>query len=127
VNLLDTHVLVWAVHEPNRLSPTAHRMIEQSDYYVSAASLWELVLKKGRVNEIVADPVDWWHRYVVATGTRILSMGWREIAHLDILPLHTKDPFDRILVCQAVLHGLRFITKDAAVRDHYQGIVNCVW
>jgi PIN domain nuclease of toxin-antitoxin system len=47
MNLLDTHALVWAVNAPRRLSPTARRIIEEGAVMVSAASLWEMLLKKG--------------------------------------------------------------------------------
>ena len=128
MNLLDTHAVVWAIHEPARLSASGRRIIEDADYWVSAASLWEMLLKKNRPDSPVpGDPLAWWRRYVVNGGMRILAMEWPHISHLDTLPLYTKDPFDRILVSQCIAESLRFVTKDSRVRDHYQDHVHCIW
>ena len=128
MNLLDTHVLVWAVNAPERLSPTARRIIEEGAVTVSTASLWEMLLKKGNPkNEIVPDPLSWWERHVVRRGVNILDIRWRHVGYLDTLPVFHKDPFDRILMCQSISEGWRLVTQDPVIRDHYQGSVTCVW
>lgn len=127
MNLLDTHTLVWAVHDPARLSPAARRVIEDGDFSVSGASLWEMIVKKGRATALVADPLPWWKTYVARTGVRVLSIDPEHIERLDGLPGPNGDPFDRILICQCLVQGLRLVTKDALIRDHYQGHVSCVW
>ena len=127
VDLLDTHTLVWALNAPERLSPAARRIVEDGDIVVSAASLWEMLLKKGRRAEIVPDPAAWWRRYVRQAGVRVLAIQDNHIGHLDALPPHHADPFDRILICQCMDEGLRLVTRDAEIRDHYQGLVSVVW
>ncbi len=127
MNLLDTHALVWAVNAPERLSPAARQVIEEGAVAVSAASLWEMLLKKGSKNEIVPDPLKWWEKHVVRRGIKILDLEWRHIAHLDTLPLLHKDPFDRILMSQSITEGWRLVTQDQIIRDHYQGAVRCFW
>ena len=128
MNLLDTHTLAWAVNEPERLSSAARHIIEDSEYWVSAASLWEMLLKRNKPRPVVpGDPLAWWRRYVVNGGIRVLAIEWPHISHLDTLPAPTKDPFDRILVCQCIAESFRLVTKDSLIRDYYQGHVHCVW
>ena len=127
MNLLDTHVLVWALAAPHRLSPAARQIIESNDIVISAASLWEMILKKGRPKEIIPDPLAWWKQHVEPSGVRVLPIELAHIRHLDLLPGPSKEPFDRILMCQCIVNGLRLVTKDSVIRDHYQALVTCVW
>lgn len=127
MNVLDTHTLVWALNAPKRLSAPARRLVEQGDVVVSAVSLWELMLKKGRRNEIVPDPAAWWRRHVRGSGASILPILDSHIARLDALPPHHADPFDRILVCQAIHEGMRLVTNDKVLRRHYQPYIGIVW
>jgi PIN domain nuclease of toxin-antitoxin system len=127
VNLLDTHALIWAPSAPTRLSPAARRIVEDGEVAVSAASLWEMTLKKGRKSEIVPDPMAWWERHIRKARVTILPIKDVHIMHLDSLPSHHADPFDRILVCQCIHEGMRLVTKDRTLRDHYQPYVHLVW
>jgi PIN domain nuclease of toxin-antitoxin system len=62
---VDTHALVWAVSSPELLSNAALVAFENEEIVVSVASLWELALKSGKKNALVADPVPWWRKYVM--------------------------------------------------------------
>ena len=127
MNLLDTHALVWAFHEPDRLSPAARRVAQNADFAVSSASLWEMLVKKGRATALVRDPLAWWRTYISRSGIRVLSIEPAHIEHLDALPGPNWDPFDRILICQCVTEGLKLVTKDSLIRDHYQHHLPIVW
>jgi PIN domain nuclease of toxin-antitoxin system len=127
VNLLDTHAFVWAINDPDRLSPAARHVIENGEFVVSGASLWEMIVKKGRSTALVTDPLPWWRTYVPRTGVKVLPINPDHIEHLDTLPGPNWDPFDRILICQCIVNGLCLVTKDALIRDRYQGHLNCVW
>jgi PIN domain nuclease of toxin-antitoxin system len=127
VNLLDTHVLIWALSAPAKLSPAARRIVEDGELAVSAACLWEMALKQGRKSEIVPDPMAWWERHVRKAGVPIVPIQDVHIMHLDTLPPHHTDPFDRILVCQCIHEGMRLVTRDQSLRDHYQAYVHMVW
>ena len=128
VNLLDTNIFVWSIHEPSRLSPAARRVVEDDSYFISCASLWELISKKGRKTALVDDPVAWWKKYTGRLGRdRILSIHPDHVQHLDVLPGPLADPFDRILMAQCLINGLRLVTIDRVIRDYYQGHVSCVW
>lgn len=70
--LLDTHVLLWAVAAPHRLGADIRSVVENRQYAISVASLWELINKKGKRDAPVKNPAEWWERYVVGPQTRVL-------------------------------------------------------
>ena len=127
MNLLDTHALVWSINDPGKLSPAARQVVEEGRFCVSCASLWEMIVKKRRATALIADPLPWWRQYIHRASVKVLPINAEHIEYLDVLPGPNWDPFDRVLIAQCVLHGLRLVTKDGAIRDHYQGHVRCVW
>jgi len=72
--LMDTHALVWALSEPELLSAEGRRLLPDSEVAVSVASLWELLLKKGKPGALVADPLPWWEKFVLRPGIRVLGI-----------------------------------------------------
>jgi PIN domain nuclease of toxin-antitoxin system len=116
--LLDTHVLVWAVAEPHRLAPGVRSLIESQRYAVSVASLWELINKTEKRGAPVKNPGDWWDRYVVQAHTPVLPIRARHVLHLERLPWHHRDPYDRILIAQSLVEGMPLVTADAEIRRY---------
>lgn len=128
MNLLDTNVMVWSINDPDKLSPSARRVIQNDNYFVSCASLWELISKKGRRTALLDDPLVWWRKYITSLGRdRVLSITPDHVQRLDVLQGPLSDPFDRILIAQCLVNGLRLVTIDRLIRDHYQGQISCVW
>ena len=123
--LLDSHLLLWAASEPERISTEAGDLIAANERYFSAASLWELAIKTalGR-GDFVVDLA------ALHAGLRDNQYGELPVtsAHalftMNLPPIH-KDPFDRILVAQAILEGLTLLTADATVA-RYGGAVRLV-
>lgn len=111
--LTDTHTLVWALSNPEALGRGAREALASSPFTASVANLWELVLKTSKPGSLVADPLPWWEKYVVRSGIRVLAIRTRHIVSLAGLPDLHKDPFDRILVAQALTEGLTLASKDA--------------
>jgi PIN domain nuclease of toxin-antitoxin system len=115
--LLDTHVFLWFVIQSPRLLQNIYHQIETTPVvYVSAASLWEVVIKI-QVKKLSADPEE--------LAAKIADSGFQElpvsVAHtlaLERLPLHHRDPFDRILLAQAYLEELRLLTADAGLKPY---------
>jgi PIN domain nuclease of toxin-antitoxin system len=112
--LLDTQILLWAAGQPERLSAAARRQLNnpENELLFSAASLWEITIKKalGR-DDFRVDP------RVLRRG--LLDHGYAEIpitsehaVSVDTLPDLHKDPFDRILLAQALTEGITLITAD---------------
>lgn len=113
--LLDTHLLLWAAGEPRKLPAAARRLIssQRSSLCFSAASLWEIAIKHslGR-DDFRADP-GLLRRGLLENGyTEVPIDGAHAVAVSVLPPLH-KDPFDRILLAQAVVEGLLLVTADA--------------
>jgi PIN domain nuclease of toxin-antitoxin system len=109
--LLDTHIFLWAVVGSPLLKPATRRLIEDADEtYVSAASIWEVAIK-ARLGKIQADP----HALAAAidaSGFVELPVSAAHAAGVAQLELHHNDPFDRLLIAQALAEPLRLVTVD---------------
>ncbi len=116
--LLDTHVLLWAVADPDRLARAIRAIIAKQKYVLSVASLWELIDKKGRPDSPVKDPAAWWERYVTRAGTPVLPIRSGHVLYLDRLPMHHRDPYDRILIAQSAVEEMPLVTADAEIRKY---------
>lgn len=126
--LLDTHALLWALTEPDRLSPTARALIEPPDneLIVSAASAWEIATKNrlgklGQADVLVAA----YTRHLHRLGAREASITSDHALLAGSLPWEHRDPFDRVIAAQALLEGLSIISADPAL--HALGGVATVW
>jgi PIN domain nuclease of toxin-antitoxin system len=119
--LLDTHVFLWAVAGSAALKPQARRLIESADaVYVSAASLWEVAIKV-RLGKLEADP-DELAAAIDASGFHELPVRAAHAVGVARLPPHHHDPFDRLLVAQALAEPLKLLTADAAL-SRYSDLV----
>ena len=116
--LLDTHVALWAVADVGKLSEPAKRLIsdEANEIFVSAASLWEIAIKRalagqriGRMPVTAATALDCFGQ----AGYRLLDISASHAVAVETLPAHHADPFDRILIAQALAEPMRLLTADA--------------
>lgn len=109
--LLDTHVFLWTVAGSSRLKPATRRLIEDADeVHVSAVSLWEIAIKTS-LGKLEADP----HELAASiepSGFIELPVRAAHAAGVARLPFHHHDPFDRLLVAQALAEPLRLLTVD---------------
>jgi PIN domain nuclease of toxin-antitoxin system len=117
-HLLDTSTLLWALGEPERLSPRARRLVDGGENVVSVASYWEVVIKTQKGLLSIQDLPTWWRRATDLTAARILQIRASHITAMAALPMIHRDPFDRILIAQAVAEGLGFVTNDGMVSDY---------
>jgi PIN domain nuclease of toxin-antitoxin system len=112
--LLDTHVLIWALADPDRLSDATRKLLQRHDDAVlfSAASIWEIAIKAQlrrvsfsvRPEQIVQSAID--------SGFEELPVFAAAAARVETLPSHHRDPFDRLLLAQAMHEPARFLTVD---------------
>ena len=115
--LLDTHVFLWAVAGSPRLKAPTRRLIEAAEQvYVSAASIWEVAIK-ARLGKIDAD-AQALAEVIEASGFRELPVSIAHAAGVAQLPLHHHDPFDRLLIAQALAEPLKLVTADAVLRKY---------
>ena len=109
--LLDTHIFLWAVAGSPLLKPAARRLLESADeVYVSAASVWEVAIK-ARLGKIDADPREL-AAAIDASGFLELPVSAAHAAGVASLELHHNDPFDRLLIAQALAEPLKLVTVD---------------
>ncbi|MDX1980835.1 MAG: type II toxin-antitoxin system VapC family toxin [Bryobacteraceae bacterium] len=122
--LLDTHTLVWGVAAPEKLPPRVREILAEGEVKASVVSYWELILKKGRPSSLVLDPLLWWERYVTRHAVEVLPIRVMHVDRLNELAERHRDPFDRMLVAQAMAEGLTLASKDKTLA-HYG--VPLVW
>ncbi|UEM18509.1 type II toxin-antitoxin system VapC family toxin [Skermanella mucosa] len=125
--LLDTHLLLWAAGQPQKLSAEARDLIEDSGNILafSAASLWEIVIKGGLGREdFQVEPRRLRRGLLDAGYVEIAITGEHALAVRRLPPLH-KDPFDRILIAQADTEGATLLTADHVVAQ-YPGAIRVV-
>ncbi len=113
--LLDTHVFIWLVANSKRIKTDVYLTLLRSDVrlYLSTASVWEMQIKIG-VNKLeLGRPLQ---RYIAANrkifAVRTLPVYERHVWSLADLPLHHRDPFDRMMIAQAVADGLILVSAD---------------
>jgi len=112
--LLDTHVYLWWVADSRSLSKGARKKIAGADaVFVSAASIWEAIIKIG-IGKLAADPAAL-VRGIGGSGFEPLPVTPEHALTLTRLRDHHKDPFDRILLAQAITEPLYFLTADRSL------------
>ena len=115
--LLDTHILLWWLSESPELDPALRNAIASPEnlVYVSAVSIWEIEIKRAlRKLQVPRN----WVAAVAEESFRKLPITWEHAAHLSKLPPFHRDPFDRMLVAQAMIEKLTLVTADATVRRY---------
>lgn len=125
--LLDTHVLLWTVAESRRLSAAARALIGEPDNELtfSSVSLWEIAIKAGLGREEFRIDPSSLRRNLFDNGYAEVAMTGAHAVALGGLPSIYRDPFDRMLVAQAIVEGLTLVTSDPAVAK-YPGPIRLV-
>lgn len=125
--LLDTHLLLWAASAPKKLSTKARRLIEnpENELYFSAVSLWEIAIKNSLGRADFSVNARLLRRGLRDNGYNELPMRSEHAVAIDSLPPLHKDPFDRLLIAQALTEGITLLTADAVVAG-YPGAVTKV-
>ncbi len=130
--LLDTHTLIWAVQDTKKLSKKAKDIIidENNDIYVSTVSFWEIALKtsikKFSFNNLDINDFPELSRKM---GFKIIELGEQASITFHKLPRKAghKDPFDRMLIWQAIVNNFAFISKDNSMEQYKENGLNLVW
>jgi PIN domain nuclease of toxin-antitoxin system len=118
--LLDTHVLLWAVASSRRLSKDARRLIEdpENDVFYSAASLWEIAIKSGLRRSDFRVDLEAIHTALPETGLVEAPIRAVHAVAVTKLPRIHRDPFDRMLVAQALTEPMVLVTNDAILAKY---------
>lgn len=114
--LLDSNALLWLTVEPDKLDPSTLQQINASArLFLSVASIWELEIKAagGKLDR----PDDLWSD-LPRLGIDVIAIEQADAVAAARLPLHHRDPFDRMIIAQALARGLTIVTRDAAFASY---------
>lgn len=123
--LLDTHVALWAIADSDRLPARARELIAAptTTVWISAATLWEIAIKhalgRGDMPVSATQALAWFRE----SGYRILPVEAEHALAVETLPAHHQDPFDRILLAQALVEPLRLMTHDRVVARYSDTVI----
>jgi PIN domain nuclease of toxin-antitoxin system len=123
--LLDTHALLWWFSDDAQLGPYARDLIADpaNDVLVSVVSLWEIQVKL-RVGKLAADILSIFEE-IKAQAFELLPISQAHLVQLGTLPAHHKDPFDHLLIAQAIVEGAIFVSEDRHIADYAVQVVTC--
>lgn len=121
--LLDTRTVLWALADDPRLSAPAREIIEslENDVMVSAVTAWEIAVKVSLGKLKAPENLE---EAILDAGLATRVVAFADCAKLRDLPLHHRDPFDRMLVAQALVDGIPIISRDESIA-RYQ--VTVIW
>lgn len=125
--MLDTHLLLWAAGDPERLSAKARSLIDdpKNEILFSAVSLWEVMIKRGLGRADFRVDARLLRRGLLDNGYSELPIISDHVVAIEGLPNLHKDPFDRVLVAQATVEGVTLLTIDSLVAQ-YPGPIQTV-
>lgn len=120
--LVDTHIFCWWFYEPERLSRKAIKVMRGAEkVFVSSASIWEVAIKV-RLGKMNADPLELFGQ-IEANGFRELPVWSKHALLVANLPMHHTDPFDRLLIAQAISEPLHLLTADAQLKPYSELVI----
>ena len=125
--LLDTHLLLWAAAHDDMISPKADRLIKDTDnvLWFSVASIWEVAIKRALNRPDFRTDAGILRAGLLNNGYQELAIEGRHCLQLAGLPAHHGDPFDRMLIAQALSEGMTLLTADAQI-SRYPGPIELV-
>jgi PIN domain nuclease of toxin-antitoxin system len=118
--LIDTHTLLWFTTGNPRISDNLRLQIENNDNLLSIASVWEMAIKHsiGKLNLDMSFD-DFVEQQIIGNGITLKEINQQHISVIAQLPLHHRDPFDRMLIAQAMVENIPIISADR-IFDAYQ-------
>ena len=125
--LLDTHLLIWAADNIERVPTGARTLMADlgNELLFSVASIWEIAIKRGLNRPDFQVDARILRRGLIDNGYRELPILSEHVVAIDNLPSIHKDPFDRLLIAQAMVEGITLLTDDTTIAQ-YQGLVRLV-
>jgi PIN domain nuclease of toxin-antitoxin system len=114
--LLDTHTFLWGLSDVNRLSERVRELLPSAETWFSVASLWEILIKSQSGKLPLPQPSG---AYVMAklkvNGVKLLPVKLDHVLRIESLPMHHRDPFDRMLIAQSLEEKLPLVTADPLI------------
>ena len=123
--LLDTHIVLLAAGQPEKLSESARTLLTtpENTLFFSVASIWEIVIKRGLGRDDFKVNPRRLRKMLITHGYFELPVAAEHVFTVETLPLLHKDPFDRLLVAQARAEGMVLLTVDASVSQYKESVL----
>jgi len=123
--LLDTHIVIWAMVGSKMLSEKARAILQSSDnsFYMSSASVWEVAIKHSVKPDDIPVTAEQVARFCRESGITELPVSFAHAQAVSRLPVHHSDPFDRMLVAQAMEEGLFILSHDGKLPPYGDFVV----
>jgi len=127
--LLDTHTLVWFLEGSTELSSKARKLIENIDNtrFISIASIWEIAIKLSVGKLHLKYSFDKLSKLLWDNSIEILPVRFEHTQKIITLPFHHKDPFDRLIIAQALVENLQIIGRDEQFDNHLNNTIKRIW
>lgn len=125
--LLDTHALIWFFSGNPKLSKKVRILMENEDVtkFISLVSVWEMGIKQSKSKLTLAVPLEQYiQEKLTLEDYKILPITLKQLAKITTLPFHHNDPFDRLLIAQAIIEKIPILSKDTAF-EPYQ--IEVIW
>ena len=117
--LLDTHTFIWGIGNPERLSPTARRLIASSECFWSVVSIWEALIKFHLGKLPLPSPAgEYLLSQMTRSGVSVLQIRLEHVLLIEGLKSHHGDPFDRLLIAQSLEDGLPIVSADTVFKKY---------
>lgn len=116
--LIDSHVLLWAAENPSKLSDRVRSALEDesNELLLSAGSLWEISIKVALGKLTLSLPLrEWLIKAIADLNLELLPITVDHVERLRLMPFHHRDPFDRLLVAQALVESMPLVSSDAVL------------
>lgn len=124
MHIIDTHILLWLLSEPEKLSEQAKKILQEDDLCVSMASLWEIAIKQSNGKLDLPFSPEELYTICLERDIQIRQIQPHHLNHLRNLPKIHNDPFDRLIICQALADNIEILTKDSLIPKYP---VKTVW
>ncbi|MBV6421865.1 MAG: hypothetical protein DAHOPDDO_03153 [Ignavibacteriaceae bacterium] len=119
--LLDTHALLWIVTDDVQLSKKARKIFldEENEIFISVASLWEIAIKVSLKRLNLGQTLnEFYIRHIVGNKIRLMDIKVEHLAELEYLEFHHRDPFDRLIISQAIVEKIHLLSKDKVLSKY---------
>lgn len=118
--LLDTHAFIWFINGDDKLSEPVKKLIADiaNQCYISVASLWEIAIKSSLNKLELVNGFDKIADFLEENVIEVLPVEFEHLQYLIKLPLHHRDPFDRLIIAQAVAEDFTLVTQDTSFKNY---------
>ena len=115
MHIIDTHILLWLLSEPEKLTATAKKILQEDELYISMASLWEIAIKQSNGKLDLPFSPEELYAICLERDIQVKQILPSHLNQLKNLPKIHNDPFDRLIICQSVAENIPILTHDGKI------------